>query len=112
MCAALAGCSTLGSGVQAIQDTVVTPVAKGARAGAGASAAANGGAGVSPNAPLLLPEPTVTPAVQRAFDRRCALCARCRNEDAERGTGAGAINPELGGPRQPGRDLPPGRQVH
>ena len=28
MSAALAGCSTLGSGVQAIQDTVVTPVAK------------------------------------------------------------------------------------
>ena len=52
-CAALAGCSTLGGGVQAIQDRVVTPVAKALAPAPAASAAANGGAGVSPNAPQI-----------------------------------------------------------
>ena len=99
MCAALAGCSTLGSGVQAIQDTVVTPVAKALAPAPAASAAANGGAGVSPNAPLLRPEPTVTPAVQRAFDEALRALRAGRNEDAERGFKALAqSNPELGGP--------------
>ena len=62
----------------------MTPVAKALAPAPAASAAANGGAGVSPNAPLLRPEPTVTPAVQRAFDE-ALRAARWPQQDAERG---------------------------
>ncbi|QTN23599.1 tetratricopeptide repeat protein [Rhizobacter sp. AJA081-3] len=92
--AALAGCSTLGDGFKAIQDTVVTPVAKAITPAAPASAAS---AAAAP-APVKVEAP-VPPAAQRSFDEALRALRAGRTDDAERGFKALAqSNPELGGP--------------
>jgi|CXWL01.1.fsa_nt_gi tetratricopeptide (TPR) repeat protein len=94
--AALAGCSTLGDSMKAIQDTVVTPVAKAITPAAPASAAA------SASAPSPMParvEAPVPVAAQRSFDEALRALRAGRTDDAERGFKALAqSNPELGGP--------------
>lgn len=96
------GCSTIGSGVKAIQDNVVAPVAKALApepAASAASAPADSGPSFSPNLKLLRPEVVVTPAAQRAFDDALRLLRAGRTDDAERAFKALAqSNPELGGP--------------
>lgn len=94
--AALAGCSTLGDGFKAIQDTVVTPVAKAITPAAPASAA--GAASAPASAPARV-EPPVPAAAQRSFDEALRALRAGRSDDAERGFKALAqSNPELGGP--------------
>ncbi len=95
--AVLAGCSTISSGVQAIQDTVVTPVAK---AIAPAPAPAASGAAAATEAKPAREEVAVAPGVQRAFDDAVRALRAGRTEDAERAFKTLAqAHPELGGPQ-------------
>lgn len=91
----LAGCSTLSEGMKAVQDTVVTPVAKAitpASAASAPAAAASAAAAPAPKAPVPV-------AAQRAFDDALRAMRAGRTEDAERGFKALVqSNPELGGP--------------
>lgn len=91
----LAGCSTLSEGMKAVQDTVVTPVAKAiAPAAAASSPAASASA-----APAPAPKAPVPAAAQRAFDDALRAMRAGRTEDAERGFKAlTQSNPDLGGP--------------
>lgn len=92
---ALAGCSTLGDGFKAIQDTVVTPVAKAITPAAPASAAS---AAAAAPAPVKVEAP-IPAAAQRSFDEALRALRAGRSDDAERGFKALAqSNPELGGP--------------
>ncbi len=92
---ALGGCSTLSEGMKAVQDTVVTPVAKAITPASAASApapAASSAVAPAPKAPVPV-------AAQRAFDDALRAMRAGRTEDAERGFKALAqSNPELGGP--------------
>ncbi len=94
--AALAGCSTLGDGFKAIQDTVVTPVANAITPAAPASAAVAASAPASTPARVEAPVPA---AAQRSFDEALRALRAGRSDDAERAFKALAqSNPELGGP--------------
>jgi tetratricopeptide (TPR) repeat protein len=94
---ALGGCSTIGDSVKAIQDTVVTPVAKAIAPAAPASAASASAAATAP-APVRVEAP-VPVAAQRSFDEALRALRAGRSDDAERGFKALAqSNPELGGP--------------
>ena len=94
--AALAGCSTLGDGFKAIQDTVVTPVAKAVTPAAPASAAASASAPAPAPAKVEAPVP---PAAQRSFDDALRALRAGRTDDAERGFKALTVShPDLGGP--------------
>jgi tetratricopeptide (TPR) repeat protein len=95
--AALGGCSTLSEGMKAVQDTVVTPVAKAIAPAAAASAPA--AASAAATAPPPKAEVPVPPAAQRAFDDALRAMRAGRSEDAERGFKALAqSHPDLGGP--------------
>lgn len=94
--AALAGCSTLGDGFKAIQDTVVTPVAKAVTPATPASAAASASAPAPAPAKVEAPVP---PAAQRSFDDALRALRAGRTDDAERGFKALTVShPDLGGP--------------
>lgn len=89
----LGGCSTLSEGVKAVQDAVVTPVAK-AVAPAPAASAASAAAEAKPA------RPEVAPEVQRAYDDALRAMRAGRTEDAERAFKTLAqAHPELGGPQ-------------
>lgn len=92
---ALSGCSTLSEGMKAVQDSVVTPVAK-----AIAPAAAAPGPAASASAPAApAPKAPVPAAAQRAFDDALRAMRAGRSEDAERGFKAlTQSHPDLGGP--------------
>ncbi len=94
---ALGGCSTLSEGMKAVQDTVVTPVAKAIAPTAAASApAAAASAAVAPPVKVEAPVP---PAARRAFDDALRAMRAGRTEDAERGFKAlTQSHPDLGGP--------------
>lgn len=92
---ALSGCSTLSEGMKAVQDTVVTPVAKAIAPAAAASAPA-AAASAAVSAPPKAPVPA---AAQRAFDDALRAMRAGRTEDAERGFKAlTQSHPDLGGP--------------
>lgn len=92
---ALAGCSTLSEGMKAVQDTVVTPVAK----AIAPAAAASGPAASASAAPAPAPKAPVPAAAQRAFDDALRAMRAGRSEDAERGFKAlTQSHPDLGGP--------------
>ncbi|TXC65128.1 tetratricopeptide repeat protein [Piscinibacter aquaticus] len=92
---ALSGCSTLSDGVKAVQDAVVTPVAKAIAPAASASAPAAGASA----APAPAPKAPVPAAAQRAFDDALRAMRAGRSEDAERGFKAlTQSHPDLGGP--------------
>ncbi len=92
---ALGGCSTLSEGVKAVQDAVVTPVAK-AVAPAPATAASSATADAKP----ARAEVAVAPGVQRAYDDALRAMRAGRTEDAERAFKTLAqAHPELGGPQ-------------
>lgn len=91
---ALGGCSTLSDGVKAVQDAVVTPVAKAIAPAAAASAPAAAASAAAP-----APKAPVPPAAQRAFDDALRAMRAGRSEDAERGFKAlTQSHPDLGGP--------------
>ncbi|HEV7574587.1 MAG TPA: tetratricopeptide repeat protein [Caldimonas sp.] len=88
-----AGCSTVGSSIDAVRDAV-TP---GTRP-AGAAATAAPAAPVRPAPPVY--DSPVNPATQRAFDDASRALRSGRVDEAERAYKALAqANPELGGPR-------------
>lgn len=92
---ALAGCSTLSEGMKAVQDTVVTPVAKAITPAAAASSPAASASA----APAPAPKAPVPAAAQRAFDDALRAMRAGRSEDAERGFKAlTQSHPDLGGP--------------
>lgn len=91
----LAGCSTLSEGMKAVQDTVVTPVAK----AIAPASAASGPAASASAAPAPAPKAPVPAAAQRAFDDALRAMRAGRSEDAERGFKAlTQSHPDLGGP--------------
>lgn len=101
----LGGCSTLSNTVQAVKDTVVTPVAQALTPAPAASApAAPAAAAAAASAPAKTAEPAVLlppldPAVQRAYDNAVRALRAGRSDEAEKGFKALAqVHPELGGP--------------
>lgn len=98
----LGGCSTLSNTVQAVKDTVVTPVANALTPAPAASApaapAAAASAPVKPAEPVVA-QPPLDPAVQRAYDNAVRALRAGRSDEAEKGFKALAqVHPELGGP--------------
>lgn len=92
----LAGCSTLSSTVQAVKDTVVTPVANALAPAPAASAPAAEPEKKAEPAVVLGP---VDPAVQRAYDNALRALRAGRNDEAEKGFKALTLShPDLGGP--------------
>ena len=92
---ALCGCSTIGDALKAIQDTVVTPVAKRDHADAGCAAAS----AAAPRACARQGRGTGAAGRAAHLRRRAARDARRPHRRCRaRLQGAGAINPELGGP--------------
>lgn len=96
---ALGGCSTLSNTVQAVKDTVVTPVANAlAPAPAASAPAAEAAAPAKPSEPVVVQAP-LDPAVQRAYDNAVRALRAGRADEAEKGFKALAqVHPELGGP--------------
>ena len=98
--AVLGGCASLNSSMQAVKDTVITPVANALTPAPAASAPAAAGA-----APVRLPEPVIVqmpvdPAVQRSYDNALRSLRAGRNDEAEKALKAlAAAQPELGGPQ-------------
>jgi tetratricopeptide (TPR) repeat protein len=104
VCAALAGCSSMGEPIAKLkQATGLAPSAPSAAASAASapSTAAKVMNAVSTAAAAVIPEPEVpvSPAAQRAFDDARRAMVAGRRDEAERGFQALAkSNPELGGP--------------
>lgn len=99
---ALGGCSTISSTVQAVKDTVITPVANALTPAAAASApaapAASASAPAKPAEPVVVQAP-LDPAVQRAYDNAVRALRAGRTDEAEKGFKALVqVHPELGGP--------------
>jgi len=94
---ALAGCASLAEPLKAIQDNVVTPVAKALTPSSAASAAS--APVVAAPVKVVEPDVPVNPQAQRAFDDSVRALRAGRTDDAERGFVAlTKSNPELGGP--------------
>lgn len=95
----LGGCSTLSSTVQAVKDTVVTPVANALTPAPAASAPpVEAAAPAKPAEPVVVQAP-LDPAVQRAYDNALRALRAGRTDEAEKGFKALAqVHPELGGP--------------
>jgi len=93
----LAGCASLAEPLKAIQDNVVTPVAKALTPAPAASAAS--APVVAAPVKVVEPDVPVNPQAQRAFDDSVRALRAGRTDDAERGFVAlTKSNPELGGP--------------
>lgn len=92
----LAGCSTLNSTVQAVKDTVVTPVANAIAPAPAASAPAAAEVVAKKPEPVLAP---VDPNAQRAYDNALRALRAGRHDEAEKGLRAlTQSHPDLGGP--------------
>ena len=92
----LGGCSTLSSTVQAVKDTVVTPVANAIAPAPAAAASAS--APARPPEPVIVQAP-VDPAAQRAYDNALRALRAGRADEAEKALKAlTQSHPELGGP--------------